>query len=307
MAAQFQPVWLDVPYADNAAAKAAGARFDGNTRRWYAPTPEAAANLQRWIPAPGAEPAAKTPVRRVWLDVPYDERDEAKAAGARWDGTARRWYAPTPTNDLARWAAAPELPQVLPGEDRSYGSRLYIDLVPSNCWFTNVRSCVSQRDWDRIRRMCNQRAGYRCEICGQGADKDADRRLEVHERWSYETPSLVQRLRRLILLCSDCHRTSHYGYAMVRGQEQEAFDHLQKVTGMSPAQAANHVRQAFKTHDWHECLTWRLDISILTNAGIEVTPPPAADRRLDIAATVLDAERNDPNFQSTEHTARSLT
>lgn len=35
---------------------------------------------------------------RVWLDVPFGEKDEAKALGARWDAGARRWYAPRPGN-----------------------------------------------------------------------------------------------------------------------------------------------------------------------------------------------------------------
>jgi len=42
---------------------------------------------------------------------------------------------------------------LLPGEDRSFGSGLFVDLVPSSCWFTNVRSCVDRRDWERLRRM----------------------------------------------------------------------------------------------------------------------------------------------------------
>ncbi|WSV65563.1 DUF5710 domain-containing protein [Streptomyces sp. NBC_01013] len=33
-------------------------------------------------------------VERSWLDVAYAEKDQAKAAGARWDAAARRWYAP---------------------------------------------------------------------------------------------------------------------------------------------------------------------------------------------------------------------
>ena len=32
---------------------------------------------------------------RFWLDVPYAEKQQAKDAGARWDGKARRWYAQT--------------------------------------------------------------------------------------------------------------------------------------------------------------------------------------------------------------------
>lgn len=77
----------------------------------------------------------------VWLDVPFGENDQAKALGARWDPTIRRWYAPTPAiSDLARWVALPDIPDLLPGEDRSLGSGLFVDLVPSSCWFTNVRT-----------------------------------------------------------------------------------------------------------------------------------------------------------------------
>lgn len=28
--------------------------------------------------------------QRIWLDVPYSEKDQAKAAGARWDPDAKR-------------------------------------------------------------------------------------------------------------------------------------------------------------------------------------------------------------------------
>ena len=30
----------------------------------------------------------------TYLDVPFKEKDQAKALGARWDVTAKRWYAP---------------------------------------------------------------------------------------------------------------------------------------------------------------------------------------------------------------------
>jgi Domain of unknown function (DUF5710) len=80
---------------------------------------------------------------RVWLEVPYAEKEAAKRAGARWDLPARRWYAPRPgMEQLQRWRACPD---VLPGEDRQFGAGLFVDLVPSSCWFTNARSCVDPR------------------------------------------------------------------------------------------------------------------------------------------------------------------
>src|SRR5512142_862323 len=38
---------------------------------------------------------------RLWLDVPFSDKDAAKSLGARWDQAARRWYAPRPA--WPRW------------------------------------------------------------------------------------------------------------------------------------------------------------------------------------------------------------
>lgn len=74
--------------------------------------------------------------QRTWLDVGYADKDAAKALGARWDPDARRWFAPTPerlTAGLDRWTPRPPIPATLPGEDRTFGAGLFVDLVPSSC------------------------------------------------------------------------------------------------------------------------------------------------------------------------------
>src|SRR5690625_1172155 len=67
---------------------------------------------------------------RQYLDVPFREKDQAKALGARFDWEARRWYVEGSTNltlferwlppevqvtsaDLVSPSVAPELPQVV--------------------------------------------------------------------------------------------------------------------------------------------------------------------------------------------------
>lgn len=230
--------------------------------------------------------------RRIWLDVPFAEKDEAKAAGARWDPAEKRWYAPRPGMDaLARWAAAPEVPDLLPGEDRSLGSGLFVDLVPSTCWFTNVRSCVDARDWERLRRMVTRRAGRRCEVCGAAEDRAARRWLEVHERWVYDERTRVQALRRLVCLCTDCHTVTHFGLAQVRGLAGRAFAHLREVTGMTEAQARRHVDEAFAVWEARSRMAWTLDLSMLTAAGVRLAPPPRAVERAAVAARQLGEER----------------
>jgi hypothetical protein len=225
---------------------------------------------------------------RVWLDVPFAEKDHAKSLGARWDPAIRRWYEPAPAmNGLARWAALPGIPDLLPGEDRSLGSGLFVDLVPSSCWFTNVRSSVIPKDWERLRRMITNRAGERCEACGQTADPPTGTRLEAHERWIYSGPTGVQTLRRLICLCNQCHTVTHFGLAQIRGLADEALVHLRTVTGMTDQQARAHIDDAFAQWQARSTRTWTLDLSMLTTAGVTLTPPSASADRVHIAVQTL--------------------
>jgi hypothetical protein len=231
---------------------------------------------------------------RIYLDVPYAEKDAAKALGARWDSAAKRWYDPRPpTPGLDRWAARPEVPELLPGEDRSFGGGLFVDMVPSSCWFTNVRSCVSQQDWERLRRMVTQRAANRCEACGDGENRDVHRWLEVHERWHYDETTATQTLRRLICLCTDCHQTTHLGLANLRGHAAQALAHLQSVTGMTPTEANQHVAAANQLWLTRSTRTWTLDLSMLTTAGITLARPgdPAErQRQADQQLTLVRAQ-----------------
>lgn len=230
---------------------------------------------------------------RIWLDVPFAEKDDVKALGARYDSTVERWYAPDPdaAPALARWTALPDIPELLPGEDRSLGSGLFVDLAPSACWFTNVRSCVSPRDWERLRRMIINRAGRRCEVCGQTLDRAAGRQLEAHERWTYDEHSGVQALRRLICLCDLCHTVTHFGLAELRGRAVEALAHLKTVTGMTDRQARTHVDQAFALWQERSTRTWTLDLSMLTNAGVTLAEPPDPADRVHIAKRTLRRRR----------------
>ncbi|GGL48385.1 DUF5710 domain-containing protein [Planomonospora parontospora] len=231
-------------------------------------------------------------VNRLWLDVPYGQKDEAKALGARWDPAAKRWYAPRPGMDgLHRWAPLPDVPDLLPGEDRTFGSGLFVDLVPSSCWFTNVRSCVDERDWERLRRMITRRAGHRCEACGRGEDRATGRWLEAHERWAYDPATRTQTLKRLLCLCTDCHMATHMGLADIQGKGAQARAHLQAVTGMSSIRARAHIDAAFTQWRTRSAATWRLDLSILTDAGVTLAPPPEAAARTHQAQQRLQGVR----------------
>jgi hypothetical protein len=239
---------------------------------------------------PMSQPPKSTRPGRTYLDVPYRDKDAAKALGPRWDPAVKRWYdLRPPTPGLDRWVARPDVPQLLPGEDRTFGHGLFVDMVPSSCWFTNVRGCVISQDWERLRRMITRRAGHRCEICGAAEDRVTGRWLEAHERWAYHDATGVQALCRLICLCSDCHLTTHLGYANVTGRAGHALAHLRQVTGMTDEQVRRHVQAANNLWITRSRRIWTLDLSILTTAGVTLRrPDPAAER-----PTVAERTLND--------------
>ena len=101
--AQQPRVYMVVSFAQKEDAKALGARWDRQEQSWYVPAGvDAAPLLAQWPQreevapqtqaGPAEQPAAQEQ-QRTYLAVPYVERHQARAAGARWDSAAKSWYA----------------------------------------------------------------------------------------------------------------------------------------------------------------------------------------------------------------------
>jgi hypothetical protein len=228
---------------------------------------------------------------RVWLNVPYEEKDEAKAAGARWDGERGRWWAPegSAASGDGRWVPlVPGWPDPLPGEDRSFAPGLSIDLVPSSAWFTNVRTAVTRTTWEKLRLYAFERADRCCEGCGSWEHPASGRALELHERFEFDVATRTQSLRRLVALCERCHAVAHFDRTVSQGFEREAFAHLLRVADMTAAEATACLDDARTVAEVRGRYEWELDLSILTRAGITVRASIPAEYRPGEAARRLE-------------------
>jgi len=107
-----EKTYLKVSMQEKDEAKALGARWDKDAKSWYAPE---GANLepfkkfmettkaQAQTPTQEQSKEAPTPKKEIatektYLKVSMQEKDEAKALGARWDKDAKSWYAPEGAN-----------------------------------------------------------------------------------------------------------------------------------------------------------------------------------------------------------------
>lgn len=139
--------------------------------------------------------------------------------------------------------------------------KLSIELVPSTCWYSNVRSNVRPETWDRLQHAAFLQAGHACEICAGTGDAHL---VEAHEIWAYDDHRTIQRLVRLASLCPQCHEVKHIGLAIKSGHAKRALAWLANVNGISPAEALSYVERAFKIHEIRSRFQWKLDISLLT-------------------------------------------
>lgn len=151
--------------------------------------------------------------------------------------------------------------------------KLTIELVPSTCWFSNVRSELPQKEWGRLRKESYAKAKYRCEICGgSGTEQGYKHPVECHEIWHYDDENKIQTLGGLIALCPKCHQVKHIGRTTIIGRQAEAFAHMEKVNGWDHKDVVDYVAEAFIIHNWRSQFEWKLNVGVLTEVyGVDKT------------------------------------
>lgn len=137
--------------------------------------------------------------------------------------------------------------------------KLDFELVPDGCWYSNLRTILSKKQWDFLRADAKQRSGGKCAICGAKTN-----RLEAHERWSYDEQNCVQKLEDIIAVCKDCHSVIHIGRTQLLGDELRAEKHYMKVNQCSYADYRKALGIANEIHKRRNLVSeWKLDLSFL--------------------------------------------
>ncbi len=139
------------------------------------------------------------------------------------------------------------------------GYKLDFELVPDGCWYSNLRSILSKKQWGFLRADAKERSGGKCMICGKQT-----KYLDAHERWSYDEKSCVQKLEDIVAVCKDCHSVIHIGYTQLKGNEERAEKHFMKVNGCSYVEYRKALGLANEVHKRrNEISEWKLDLTYL--------------------------------------------
>lgn len=137
--------------------------------------------------------------------------------------------------------------------------KLDFELVPDGCWYSNLRSILKPAMWDVVRRDAYKRADGKCMICQRPT-----KRLEAHEKWSYDAKNRVQKLEDVVAICHSCHSVIHIGRTQLTGGEDLASKHFMTVNNCNYAEYRKALGQANLRHRKLNLVSeWSLDLSWL--------------------------------------------
>lgn len=140
------------------------------------------------------------------------------------------------------------------------GLRLTIELVPSPCWYSNLRTQMTQTDWDKLRKSVYAEYNHHCGLC-----QASDVMLNCHEIWQYDDENHIQKLTGFIALCPMCHHCKHIGLAGTLASEgkldfEKVIEHFMQVNQCSREEYEAHSEEAWHTWGERNKHTWTTDI-----------------------------------------------
>lgn len=192
--------------------------------------------------------------------VPYWESQQFLKEGGRYN---EKWgYHLLPTDYL------PNFEEWLPRKWQFRGSPpvpvLLPDMLPTTSWEANLRTVLSEQEWDRLRKFCYQAAGNTCVACGSRGEPH----VEAHESWRFDEKTGVQTLRGLLCLCPTCHKAKHLGYANRIGLLPQVLDRLMWLNDWDERTLKYELAQVEARQEELSQRTWTLDLSFLRTYGV---------------------------------------
>jgi hypothetical protein len=137
--------------------------------------------------------------------------------------------------------------------------KLTIELVPETSWFNNLRSQMTRRDWDKIRKQTYENYNCKCAICG------SEGRMNCHEVWEYDDIKFKQTLLGFIALCDMCHHVKHIGLANILANKgrldyEMVIAHFTKVNNCDRKTFEKHREKAYEVWEKRSSYQWNVDL-----------------------------------------------
>ena len=122
--------------------------------------------------------------------------------------------------------------------------RLAIEPIPQSTWGRSLAQLLPKKEWDKLRHQAYKEVDYKCEVCGEMTLP-----LHLHEQWSFEMKTSIQRLIGLEVCCELCHAVHHFGFSKetkTKAYVERLIRHWCKVNEKQPKDFRLHEAETFE-------------------------------------------------------------
>lgn len=208
---------------------------------------------------------------KVYLSVPYKEKDDAKKLGAKWDPSVKKWYAPNSESSLLdRWYINTDPLFSICGENKQFcDTSLYIDLQPITTKSSHINHYLHPSEHQRFQKYLFDRVNNSCEFCNSSI-------LYTYVgKWSYNIISKIKKLERLFSVCHPCWSVIEFIPTSIDSIDPTSpiITHLMKLRLFDLSMLSNYISSELELFNSRNNITWTIDISILQNSNLKLISP----------------------------------
>lgn len=139
---------------------------------------------------------------------------------------------------------------------------IYLNLIPSNLWYLNLRKILGQQEWTKLSLATREKFNWECYCCNISIKKLKQKKFfDAHEYWFFDREKKVVSLKAIICVCKKCHAAIHMGYSSINNQYDSALKHLQKVNKWSFDDAKNYIEWNFEEWAKNSKINWKFDLN----------------------------------------------
>jgi len=137
---------------------------------------------------------------------------------------------------------------------------LPIEVVPQSSHYNNLRYMMSSYQWSKLRKLIIPALNNKCIICSGSSH---NRSLDLHEVWSYDMETSVQKLVALEGLCTHCHDVKHYYLSNMKGKYKKVRNRLKKINNFTNKEVYEYELYTRTMFNIRSKMEWKLDVSFI--------------------------------------------
>ncbi len=138
---------------------------------------------------------------------------------------------------------------------------IYLNLIPRNMWYLNLRKMLSKESWDNLSKKIRSEQDYTCFCCGINSTKIPKNKFHTHEAWWFDDKHHTVELKALICICEACHTATHFGFAGIKNKSKESFNRIMRVNQWNYEMTNIYIESEFETWAKRSNIQWIIDLN----------------------------------------------